>query len=394
MRSVLGSIFRRIAPLALLVALMVPAHGFAAEPIKVGGLFASSGKSAFVGTASRLVAEMAVKQINDAGGILGRPLEMVIYDTESDPNIALQKARQLVEKDQVLAIIGPTTTGGGMAIKQYTETQKIPSIMTVGGDAIVAGGKYGPFHWTFKVPQRTETAVKKIYSLLKARGLKTVAVLTAQDGFGQDGLMHLEAQAANYRLSVVAKETLDPKDSDYSAQAFKLTVTNPDAVVVWVIGPSGAIAQKNFKALPNYAGLVVQCHGQPDPKFIELAGAASEGALMPSTKLMAPETLSEDDPQRPVIKKFIADYTANGYDKEFPINTHSGYALDALLLLKAGLEKAGTADRAALRDALEQLKGVVGVSGVFSMTPEDHNGLDEASMLMLQVKDGAFHVAQ
>ncbi|AGW12907.1 ABC transporter substrate-binding protein [Megalodesulfovibrio gigas] len=390
----MGRLIRRIAPLALLAALVFPAQLFAADPIKVGGLFASSGKSAFVGTASKLVAEMTVKQINAAGGILGRPLEMVIYDTESDPNVALQKARQLVEKDGVLAIIGPTTTGGGMAIKQYTEAQQIPSIMTVGGDAIIAGGKYGPFLWTFKVPQRTETAVKKIYALLHEKGLKTVGILTAQDGFGQDGMMHLEAQAAHYGLTVVAKETLDPKDSDYSAQAFKLTVGKPDAVVVWVIGPSGAIAQKNFKALPNYTGLVVQCHGQPDPKFIELAGAASEGALMPGTKLMAPDALAEDDPQRPVIKQFLADYTANGYDKEFPINTHSGYALDALLLLKAGLEKAGAVDRAALRDALEQLKGVVGVSGVFSMTPEDHNGLDEASMLMLTVKDGVFRVAQ
>lgn len=393
----MGRLFCRIAPLALLAALVFPAHLVAAEgagPIKVGGLFASSGKSAFVGTASKLVAEMTVKQINDAGGILGRPLEMIIFDTESDPNVALQKARQLVEKEGVLALIGPTTTGGGMAIKQYTEAQQIPAIMTVGGDAIIAGGKYGPFHWTFKVPQRTETAVKKIYGLLQEKGLKTVAILTAQDGFGQDGMMHLEAQAANYGLTVVAKETLDPKDSDYSAQAFKLTVGKPDAVVVWVIGPSGAIAQKNFKALPNYTGLVVQCHGQPDPKFIELAGEAAEGALMPGTKLMAPEALSEDDPQRPVIKQFLADYSAAGYDKEFPINTHSGYAVDALLLLKAGLEKAGTADRAALRDALEQLQGVVGVSGVFSMTPEDHNGLDEASLLMLTVRDGAFHVAK
>ncbi len=385
---------KRFALLAALALCLVPASLFAAEPIKIGGLFADSGKAAFVGTASRLVAEMAVKQINDAGGILGRPVEMIIVDTESDPKIVLQKARKLVEADGVFALIGPTTTGGGMAMKKYTESKGIPTIMTVGGDPVIAGGKFGPFKWTFKVPQRTQTAVQKIFGYLQEKGLKKVAILAAQDGFGQDGAKNMETMAAEYGLTVTGKETLDPKDSDFSAQAFKLAMGKPDAVVVWVIGPAGAIAQKNFKALPDYQGLVIQCHGQPGPKFIELAGDAAEGALMPATKLLTPEALADDDPQKPVISKFLADYTAAGYDKEFPINTHSGYAYDALLLLKAGLEKAGTVDRAAMRDALEQLQGVVGISGIFSLTPEDHNGLDVDSMLMLEVKGGKYQVAE
>lgn len=384
---------KRIVLLVALAVFLAPASLFAAEPIKIGGLFAESGKAAFVGTASRLVAEMTVKQINEAGGVLGRPLEMVIVDTESDPKIVLQKARKLVEADGVLALIGPTTTGGGMAMKKYTEGSGIPTIMTVGGDPVIAGGKFGPFKWTFKVPQRTKTAVEKIYSYLQEKGLTKVAILAAQDGFGQDGTNNLEDLAADYGITVTGKETLDPKDSDFSAQAFKLAMTKPDAVVVWVIGPAGAIAQKNFKALPDFGGVVIQCHGQPGPKFIELAGPAAEGALMPATKLLTPDALAGDDPQKPVITKFLADYAAAGYDEEFPINTHSGYAYDALLLLQAGLEKAGKVDRGALRDALGQLQGVVGISGVFNLTPEDHNGLDVESMLMLEVKDGAYRVA-
>jgi branched-chain amino acid transport system substrate-binding protein len=379
--------------LAALFLLSSP-PALAAEPIVIGGLFADSGKVAFVGTASRLVAEMAVKRINEAGGVLGRPLEMVVYDTESDPNIALRMARQLVEKDKVLAIVGPTATGSGMAVKKYTEEQQIPAVMTVGGDVVIAGGKFGPYKWTFKVPQRSSIAVKKIYAHLRDQGISTIALLTAKDGFGQDGRRHLQSLAGEYGLNVVAEETMDPSETDFSAQAFKLAVAEPQAVVVWTIGPAGAVVAKNFANLPgDQKPLLVQCHGQPGPKYVELAGAAAEGTLMPGTKLMAADELPDSDPQKPVILDFIEQYTALGYHEQFPINTHSGYADDAMRLLKAGLEKAGVAERDALRQALEQLDQVVGVSGVFDPTPEDHNGLDTDSMVMLVVKNGQYTMA-
>jgi hypothetical protein len=110
---------------------------------------------------------------------------------------------------------------------------------------------------------------------------------------------------------------------------------------------------------------------------------------MPATKLMAPDSLPASDPQAAVVRAFIADYDKEGIQAKFPLNTHSGYAYDALILLQAGLQKAGKADQAALRDALEALTNVVGVSGVFSITPQDHNGLSTDSMDMLPIANGA-----
>ncbi|MEF3696006.1 ABC transporter substrate-binding protein [Desulfolutivibrio sp.] len=364
------------------------------EPILVGGLFAQSGPAAFVGTPSRLVAEMTVKKINAAGGILGRPIKLVIHDTESNPDVALRMARQLVEAENVLAIIGPTSTGEGLAVKKYTEEKKVPTIMTVGGDPIIAGGNFGPFTWTFKTPQRTSTAVEKIYDYLKAKGITSVAVMTAKDAFGQDGLNHLKNLAGKYGMNIVAEETFDPKGTDFSAQAFKLTTASPKAVIIWTIGPAGAIVAKNFAALPGDKPLVVECHGQPGSEFLQLAGPAAGGVVMPATKLMAPDSLPASDPQAAVVRAFIADYDKEGIQAKFPINTHSGYAFDALILLQAGLQKAGKADPAALRDALETLTDVVGVSGVFTITPEDHNGLSTDSMIMLEVVDGKYQVAK
>ncbi|WP_027367052.1 ABC transporter substrate-binding protein [Desulfocurvibacter africanus] len=383
---------------ALLVLIMfliaAPASAMAEDVILVGGLFAESGPAAFVGTPSRLVAEMAVEEINAAGGVLGKKLKLIIYDTESDANLALRNARKLVEQDKVLAIIGPTSTGSGMAMKQYIEGRGVPVLMTVGGDPVIAGGRFGPYKWTFKVPQRTSTAVRKIYTHLKAKGVTRIALLTATDGFGKDGAEQLQKLAPEFGLNVVASEVMDAKGNDFSAQAFKLAIAKPEAVIVWTIGPAGAIASKNFHTLPGQKPLIIQSHGQPDPKFVELAGPAAEGVLMPGTKIMIPAELSGSDPQRALITKFLAEYARRGLDRQFPINTHSGYAYDAVLLLKDALTRAGKADPEALRQALESAKGVVGISGVFTTGPEDHNGLDTDSLAMLMVRNGKFTLAK
>jgi branched-chain amino acid transport system substrate-binding protein len=365
----------------------------AGEPIVIGGLFAQSGPAAVVGTPSKLVAEMTVKQLNDMGGVLGRPLKLISYDTESSPDVALRHARQLVEGDHVLAIIGPTSTGEGLAVKKYTEEKHVPVIMTVGGDAVIAGGKFGPFDWTFKAPQRTATAVAKIYEYLKGKNISKIAVMSSKDAFGQDGLAELKDNAAKFGIEIIAEETFDPKGTDFSAQAFKLQAAKPQAAVVWTIGPAGAIAAKNFAALPGDRPLLVQCHGQPGPSYLELAGEAAGGTIMPGTKLMAPESLPDEDPQKLVIEAFIKAYKDNGIQAKFPLNTHSGYAYDALTLLRAGLEKAGKAEPEALRDALAKLQNVVGVSGVYNTSSQDHNGLGQDSLIMLIVDTGRFKLA-
>lgn len=384
--------------LLLLAALLCwPATGVlaqaASDPIIIGGLFAQSGPAAVVGTPSKLVAEMTVKQINDMGGVLGRPVKLIAYDTESSPDVALRQARQLVEGDKVLAIIGPTSTGEGLAVKKYTEEKHVPVIMTVGGDAVIAGGKFGPYDWTFKAPQRTATAVAKIYEYLKGKNIAKIAVLSSKDAFGQDGLAELKDNAARFGIEIVAEESFDPKGTDFSAQAFKLAAAKPQAAVVWTIGPAGAIAAKNFAALPGDRPLLVQCHGQPGPSYLDLAGEAAGGTVMPGTKLMAPESLPDEDPQKIVIESFVKAYKDNGIQEKFPLNTHSGYAYDALTLLRAGLEKAGKADPEALRAALEKLERVVGVSGVYTLSAQDHNGLGQDSLIMLIVDSNRFKLA-
>jgi branched-chain amino acid transport system substrate-binding protein len=176
-----------------------------------------------------------------------------------------------------------------------------------------------------------------------------------------------------------------------TAQLTKVKNAGPQAIVVWTIGPAGSIVSKN-KAQLGIGLPLFQCHGLPDPKYIELAGSAAEGDRMPATKLMVVDELPDADPQKAVIKEFVSLYNQSGFDRQFPINTHSGYAWDAIMMVAEAMKKTGT-KAGDLRAAIERTSGYVGISGVYTLTPEDHNGLDVDSMVVVQVKNGRFAMA-
>ncbi len=382
------------AAIILLAAIFVfTATGYTQtkEPIKVGAFFALSGPNAHIGTPTELVAEMVVEKINKEGGINGRPLKLIIGDTESDPAKAATIAKKFIHSDKVAAIIGPTSTGEGMNVKKIVEEAGIPTFMTVGGDPPIME-QTGPFTYIFKSPQRSSTAVKKLFGYLKDKKLTKVALMYATDPFGKDGVVWLKKLAPDFGITLVAEESFGPKDIDMTAQLTKIKAANPQAIVVWTIGPAGPIVAKN-KAQVGLNIPLFQCHGQPDPTYIKLAGKASEGDRMPATKLMVVEQLAGNDPQKPVIQEFIKLYSKGRYYiEQYPINTHSGYAWDAITIVANAMKKAGT-DPKKLREAIEQTKGYVGVSGTYNITPQDHNGLDVDSMVIIQVKDGKFVLA-
>jgi len=362
----------------------------AAEPIKLGAFFDLTGAGSAIGTPTKLVAEMVVKKINAEGGVNGRPLQLVIADDEGDPTKAAIIAKKFIESDKVVAIIGPTRTDTGMAAKPIIEQMKVPTFMCVGGDPVVT---VPPFKWTFKSPQRTSVAVKKTYDYMKRKGIQKMAIITSADGFGRDGKNWLEKLAPEYGLKILMGESFQPTDSDMTAQLIKIKAASPEAIICWTIGKAGSIVAKNIKQLAIQSPLF-QCHGLPDPIYIKLAGEAAEGNIMPSTKLMVASQLPDPDPQKKVILEFIRLYTdVYHYDRQFPINTHSGYAWDAIYLVANAMKKAGT-DNEKLRDAIEKTKGYTGISGIYNITPEDHNGLGVDSMVMVQIVGGQWKMLE
>ncbi len=391
-----------IVAVCLLAALALAAPALASsskdKPVKIGAFFAESGPAAFIGTPTKLVAIMVVDKINKEGGIKGRPIELVLADTEGEPTKAVMAFKKFVNLDKVVAVVGPTRTGTGMAVKKQVEAAKIPTVMTVGGDPVIMEGMIGGRNWgtaryVFKAPQRSSIAVGKVLAYLKKKGLTKVGLMSASDGFGRDGARWVNRLAPKYGITIVGKEQFNPRDVDMKSQLTALAAKKPQAIICWTIGPAAAIVSKNHNALGLKMPLI-QCHGSPGPKYLKLAGAAAEGDLMPATKLMIYESLPDSDPQKKVIAEFVRLYKdVYNYDKKYPINPHSGYAWDAIYLLANAMNKVGT-DPDKVRAELEKTKGYVGVSGTYNITPKDHNGLGPDSMVMMEVKDGKYVIAK
>ncbi len=367
--------------MVIVLSVLATSSAIAAKEIIIGGLFALSGKASHIGIPSKDVADMVVSYINKNGGIDGAKIKLIVADTQSDPSKAAVAMKKLVTRDKVKAIVGPTTTGEAMACLKVIEQSKIPVVACVGGAAAVE--PVSERYWIFKSPQKSSTAVMRIYEYLKENKMTKIGVMTATDKFGQEGKSLLDKYASKYGIKIVAKESFDPTNKDMSVQVGKIAAKKPDAMVVWTIGPAGAMVAKSAKQL-NVGFKVVQCHGQPDPIYIKLAGKAAEGTIMPSTKLMVANQLHWADPQRSVVRRFIKMYKNAGHGE---VSTHSGYAWDAVQLIAKAMDKVGS-DPKKVRDAIEQTNGYVGVSGIYNMSKKDHCGLDTDSLVMVEVSNG------
>ncbi len=352
------------------------------KTIKIGCLFALSGPARHIGVPSKYVATMAKEYFEEQGGIAGRQIKLIFADTKGENSVAVTEFERLVYKEKVHAIIGPTRTSTGMALFKPIERARIPVVMCVGGTPPVVPVK----KWVFKTPQKTVTAVEKIYKYLKKKNINKVAIITARDAFGEEGRKDLLKVAEREGIKIVAQESFGTQDIDMTIQLRKLVATDAQAIICWTIGPAGATVARNFKPL-EARQILVQCHGLPDPTYLKLAEDAANGTIMPSTKTVVADQLREDDPQREVVQNFVREY-----EKEYgPVSTHSGYAWDAFMIVANAIKKAGT-DPERLRDAIENTRNYVGISGIYNMSSQDHCGLGLDSLVMVTVEDGRWKI--
>jgi branched-chain amino acid transport system substrate-binding protein len=382
-----------IVTVALTVSFMLGSSlGYCAEPIKIAGIFALTGRAAHIGTAQRDAVMIAIDEVNQNGGINGRMLEMVMEDTESNPTKAVMALKKVLETDNVVAIIGPTLTGTAMAMRGFIEKEKIPAFMHSGGDVILLAplNKKDPKSlpkWTFKSPYKAADAMGKICQYMSRHGIKKIGFIYSNEGFGKDGLRNVKVQAPKYGVKVMAQEAFQPKDVDMTAQLTRITAKGVDGIIAWTVGPAMGIIAKNVKQLGIKAPLF-ECHGAGDPIFWKVAGEAGEGVMMPSTKIVVGDQLPDNDVQ----KKKIIDYV-NAYRKKF--NSEPGtmvaYGADAAFIVVNAIKKVGP-DRAKIRDAIENTKGYVGLSGIYNMSPKDHNGLSMKDIVMIKATKGGWEL--
>jgi len=371
-----------VAAMLLCSATMALASG----TIKIGGLFSVTGPASFLGEPEKKTLEMLVADLNAKGGINGQKLEAVIYDTTGDATKAVQLATKLIKNDKVVAIIGPSTTGESMAVLALTEKEKIPLVSCAAGIKITEPAKDRKF--TFKTPANDHVAVEKILQYAAKVKQKNLAILTVTDGFGASGREQLKVSAAQKGFKIVADETYGPKDTDMTPQLTKIRSSKADAIICWGTNPGPAIITKNIKQL-GIKTPVYMSHGVASKKYIELASpAAAEGIMLPAGKLAIYDVLPKNDPQQKLLREYDAAYKkAHGVEA----STFGGYAYDGFLLVTNAIKTKG-ASPAQIRDGLEQTKKLVSVSGVFTMSAADHNGLDLSAFEMVKIHKGDWSI--
>ena len=372
---------RGVVTLAV-AAIAIPGISMAQEPIRVGAFVSATGPAAFLGDPEQKTLEMYVERINAAGGILGRKLQLHVYDDAGDAEKARTFVKRLIEQDRVDVIVGGSTTGTTMAAVPLVEEAKLPFVSLAGAVVIVEPTK----KWVFKTPHTDRMACEKIFADMKARGLAKVALISGAGGFDKSMRAECLKVAGASGVEIVADETYGASDNDMTAQLTKIRASGAQAVLNAGFGQGPAIVTRNYRqvglSLPLY-----QSHGVASKEYIKLSGPAAEGVRLPAAALLVAELLPDGDAQKPVVVAY-----RKAYEDRFKsdVSTFGGHAYDGLMLAVEAMRRAGSADRAKVRDALEATKGYVGTGGVVTMNAGDHMGLGLDAFRMLEIRGGTW----
>ena len=351
------------------------------EPIRIGAFLSVTGPAAFLGDPEQKTLELYVEKLNAQGGVLGRKLQLFAYDSAGDAEKARGYVKRLIEQDKVDVIVGGSTTGETMAAVPLAEAAGVPFVSLAGAVVIVEPVK----KWVFKTPHTDRMACEKIFVDMRARGATRAALISGSGGFDKSMRAECLKVAGKHGVQIVADETYGAGDNDMTAQLAKIKATpGVQAVLNAGFGQGPAIVTRNYRQLGIKLPLY-QSHGVASKQYVKLSGAAAEGVRLPAAALLVADTLPQDDAQ----KKVVTEYK-NAYEKRFnqEVSTFGGHAYDGLMLALGAIRRAGSTDKARVRDALEQTRAYVGTGGVVNMSAQDHMGLDLSAFRMLEVREG------
>ena len=355
---------------------------------KVGALFSTSGGGSNLGDPEEKTVNMMVEQINAAGGINGHQLEVVFYNTETSTERCATLATRLIEQDNVLAIIGPTTSGESLAIIDTVTTAKIPLVSAAANIGIVT--PVAERYWVFKTPQADKEVAAELLRYMQAQGITKISIITNTSSFGAGGKTVLKSDAGSYGITIVDDQTYSTGDTSMQSQLTHIKGTDAQAVICWDTDQEAAIVAQDMKTLQMSIPLFCS-HGIANPQFIENAGDAANGVIFPAGKLLIADIVPATDPQQEVLVKYKTDYEAR-YGAG-TASTFGGHAYDALSMVVMALENISegldtAAARQAVRDEVEKIHDFAGISGVFTMSPTDHLGMQSGSLALIEIVDG------
>ena len=358
----------------------------AADPIKIGVDGPFTGGSSSMGVSMRDGVRLAADEINKAGGVLGRKLQLVERDDEAKNERGVQIAQELISKEKVTAVVGYINTGVSLASHRFFQEAKIPVLNNVAtGSLVTHQFKDQPDNYVFRnsaadniqAPMIVEEAITR-------RGFKKVAILADSTNYGQLGREDLEKALAAKGIKPVAVEKFNIKDVDMTAQLLKAKEAGADAVLTYGIGPELAQIANGMTKL-GWKVPLVGSWTLSMANYIDNAGPGGEGARMPQTFIQEGDT--------PKRKAFIDAYLKTFKPKnnriDSPVSAAQGY--DSIYLLAAAIKQANSTEGPKIKEALENLNTKVeGVVTTYDkpFSKDDHEAITANIPVFGEVKSG------
>ena len=320
--------------------------------------------------------------------VAGQPVKYILFDDAGDPSSAVRNARKLIGEDNVDLLVASTSAPTCLAVVDVAVENRIPQICM---SPIVVPEQKQP--WVFTVPQRVPVMFGAVIEHMKRTGVKSIGYIGFADGWGDICLQTIERLASDAGIKIVARERYNRADTSVTAQALKIMAARPDAVFVGASVSPAALPHITLRD-HGFEGRIYHTHGIIGPDFLRVGGKSVEGAIAPSGPLVVVDQLPDGSATKQVSLAFIKQYEPTYPEVR---NSFAGYAYDTFLLIQAAIPGAvakslpGTPQfRQAMRNSLENVKEVVGTQAVYTMSPLDHNGVDERARVLVQVKDGNF----
>lgn len=382
---------RRMATLAASAAAfalgVVSPQAYAADPIRVGAVYAMTGGASFLGDVEAKAAQLAVDQANAAGGINGRKVELIVEDSKSTETAAVLSARKLITQNNVAAILGPSRTGDAMAVIPIASEAGIVLMPHVSGVAVVE--PIAQRKWIFRLGQGGDLSVGKILDYASRAGWKRMGVLYSSDAYGEDGRDNMRRLAPAKGVSIAREESFAPTATDLKAQLTNLKNASVDAVFMHGVGAPSVVVYRNARELDLNIP-IVSGHGQANSAFRKAVGEAVVGQPVVGAPVLVWSELPSKHPLREASEDFSRKYNAK-YGA--PPDMFAGLAYDAMNMVLKALAEVGE-DRIKIRDWLEtRVKNYRGVSGSFTFTPTDHAGLTSDALVMMVATQTGWRLA-
>ncbi|MFC0238966.1 ABC transporter substrate-binding protein [Rhodopseudomonas telluris] len=377
--------------LIVAMAAMLAGVSAASAEIKIGITMSASGPGAALGQPQSKTVAALPKEIG------GEKITYFALDDESDPTKAAQNARKLLSEEKVDVLIGSSLTPVSLPLIDIAAEAKTP-LMTMAAAAILVAPMDERRKWVYKVVPNDDIMAEAIGKYIAKTGAKKVGYIGFSDAYGEGYYKVLAAAAPKLGFELTTHEVYARSDASVTGQVLKIIATKPDAVFIAAAGTPAVLPQKALRER-GFKGPIYQTHGVATEEFIKLGGKDVEGAIFTGEAFSGAEDMPADSPFRKVKARFVDAYkAANGGASPTIFGVH---LWDSMTLVENAIPgalkvaKPGTPEfRAAIRDQIEKSKDLALNNGLSNMTPDNHNGYDERSAFLIEIRDGAFRLKQ